>query len=898
MKRRRIYKKGKVDRRVKKEDLRGWDAREETILTTLASAAARATRAAGIERAVRRGARVVWGGAFLVGAAAYFFEQDAATVGRNAFAASLSCVITMVGVFLWSARKQKSRARDRRALALSAAKRLEKRFSEQNLNVVAAVDFCGENASNEKELSADSSALRNATVVAATRRFREFASTLDEAELNAALTGCPSERLRKIGKQGRLCALGALVNLAIWGISEFNEKWEGGRKTIDEIKWADCGNFVGQDGQNSGNRGNSATAEEERAGDGSEGTEAGGGEETALEAQETRGVEAISLLALETWISELAQNAEIAESLKAELERAVEGEASGTPVDATSFLQLTRELQTNLTRLGTGLVAQTRRLSEAARRERREVEERLGGIGCDGKMEGKEEERRKNKIGGIGENDGRKEKAQGIAGKEVAALLASLRLEKFETELRAAGGIGDAASLGLSRVLRSDSPKARQEVMLTAAARVGEWGAALRREETAARIFAESWRFDATSQHWRSLANRAAQENRTLLARFAGRLTAGVERTSENDEVLEEAKRRFNALWRETQASEKESVAIVKRLRERLQNEEAREFREFVAQDASRLADDVCLGDVKADGAVGGWLNDVATMGEKRWLEIAQSVEKNRFGYAAERFDEGDALWRGERPAFSRAKIATRTQEKNNDNELAVNGKIKRVEVDEEEKEETLNDAESGTTNEDRRFSALAALLTLGVDAKTGTMRNEQIVLKEDVAFLESGGKGELLSPRKEKTKEADAAEGEKNELIFKELNADNDATSSKRREEKGDKTSEKTAINDDKRLGWDASSNDGVESDVENGKRDGDNETGGENGENATGGASGGASEGEALELETSANKAFIGETPFEARRRFEETSAPKVLPEYAEKIRLYRRRIGKEQR
>ncbi|MBR2002579.1 MAG: hypothetical protein IJ991_00190, partial [Thermoguttaceae bacterium] len=75
--------------------------------------------------------------------------------------------------------------------------------------------------------------------------------------------------------------------------------------------------------------------------------------------------------------------------------------------------------------------------------------------------------------------------------------------------------------------------------------------------------------------------------------------------------------------------------------------------------------------------------------------------------------------------------------------------------------------------------------------------------------------------------------------------------------------------------------------------------EKGDKNGANANGVAGkGGEAEKVRKEAETEKNKAFMGELPFESRRRFEGTEAPEITPEYAEKIRLYRLRILEEKR
>ncbi|MBQ5788665.1 MAG: hypothetical protein IIW01_00115, partial [Thermoguttaceae bacterium] len=64
--------------------------------------------------------------------------------------------------------------------------------------------------------------------------------------------------------------------------------------------------------------------------------------------------------------------------------------------------------------------------------------------------------------------------------------------------------------------------------------------------------------------------------------------------------------------------------------------------------------------------------------------------------------------------------------------------------------------------------------------------------------------------------------------------------------------------------------------------------------------GASGGfeAKSKEQDKMEALDNRAFNAELPPEARRRFEGTNAPEMIPEYEEKIRIYRRRVVEERR
>lgn len=865
--------------------------------TTLADAMKRAAFASRVEGALRRGTFVLWAGGFLVGVAAYWGGQNA-SAGRGVAVVFLVFVAATVGVEILVAliRKivQKSSVRERRTLALTAAKRLEKRFPERAENFVAAVEFSVEENGND-ERRTDSGALRDATVVSATRRYAELVATLDAAELNAALIGSPNERLGKIGEKCWLCALAVLVNLAVWGISVRCEEGNDGQRTAISGEKNEQRRVLTRRSEENGKDSEIVENGEK------EGNNKIARDNAVDEREEARVCEAISLLDLETLISELAQNAEIAESLKEELERTVEeenkeSEKRETVDDAATFLLLARELRTNLTRPETGLIAQTRRLNEAARRERQGVEESLAVLS---------EVRKVGEISG----GGKIEKERQVSGKAVAVFLTSSRLTEFETLLTVSGGIGDTRSLGLSRLLRSDSASERRKATLEAAARVGEWRAALRREETAARILAESWRFDAASQRRRTLVRAALQENRALLSRFAGRLTPNVGATSENDESLNEAKRRFNALWNETRLVDKEIGAIFERLRERLQSAEAREFRDFIAKNVG-IAGDARFWSVEADVAVDAWLAGVAAQRETWWKKVAESVEMNRFGVAAEYGEKTVATLDDAASTFGLPESESEGEKR----EKKQVGKEINVEIkgfDGSVREErTENNGNARATG--HRFSALAALLTQGVDATITRRFEGRTWENEGKTATEPNGD---LTLSREKSEESATTEGvnedatlEKEETAIETASQswqdeERGASQSRQDEERGAPEEKEARGTDDATVGKERGSNvaavDGAESENQNERGTFGGET--ENGNDANAGAFAG-NVGEAEKnrdgAETSKKEAFTGELPTEARRRFEGTEAPEITPEYAEKIRLYRRRILKERR
>ena len=521
-------------------------------------------------------------------------------------------------------------------------------------------------------------------------------------------------------------------------------------------------------------------------------------------------------------------------------------------------------MKANLTRPRTGLVAQVNLLNELACRERLESEERWALLV---KKWREKSESTKKEGGGDGDKTGKTdEKAEAderadqprwatvkIDGKEVAVCLAASRWTRFKTDLTEPGGIGDIASLGLSRVLRCDSPAEREKMLTEAAARVEEWGAALRREETAARIFCESWRFDAASQRRRALLTLAFKENRTMLLTFAGRASwpGGA---AESDKTLDETKRRFNFLWNEAQMVENELVAIVERLRERLQDERARSFIAF-AEENGGVAVGAWLWSVEADKAVFASLCRMTSQIASRNAEVARNVENNWFGIAAERLEKTDVTsWRIESPLTDRS----------SETAVAAEG-----------------DEDAGARC---RFSALAALLTFGVDENETRQMKTQLNEIEEVALFDGGSDrlGESGTEANETAKDD-------------EPNAEIDATSSKEAGGKAGDSSEESktldgVVSSENIEGWETRNEELSGATV--------GETGNQEGANSDGGAWNERGKQDKQKQETIGGKAFSGELPDEARRRFEGTKTPEILPEYEEKIRRYRRRILDERR
>ena len=221
--------------------------------------------------------------------------------------------------------------------------------------------------------------------------------------------------------------------MAIWVSLVSWDKWSGKDRPILEPKSVSASHEIEKKERNEENEGNNENGVVEENVKNKE-------REGLRESEEGTAREEASLATLELLISELAQNAKIAESLKTELEQAAveenrTSERNGTPSDATRYLQLARELKANLERPATGLVAQTRRLSAATRRERRKIEARLEEIKDAGKNDG---------IGETSETDGGPAwNSRRISGKEVAVFWAAARLAELETILTSANGVGD-----------------------------------------------------------------------------------------------------------------------------------------------------------------------------------------------------------------------------------------------------------------------------------------------------------------------------------------------------------------------------------------------------------------------------------------------------------------------
>lgn len=841
----------------------GWNDKESASFSTLlADAMKRAASASQVERTTRWGTRVLWGGGVLVGALAWRFEQAATTVGGNV-AIVLSAAL---GVGFLSALKTKSETRGRRASALLAARRLEKRFPTQAGVWVAAVDF-SEEAANDPlgKTEATSAVLRAATVESARRGYAEITASLDEPEFFAVLTATSPERFRNKGKTRLFFALGILVNVAIWGSAvSWEKKRDDNPPNVCPLASENVSATL-KIGGNEQNKKNNEKKEKEAVRKENEKNDA---------FQETS-----SLVIWELLSSELAQNAEIAETLEAELERAAEEERGADEETATALLQLARELSANLARPATGLVAQTRRLGAAVERERQKIEARWAKIRRLNASATSEENRGIKEIGGTGGNSVGElpQSARRTTGREIAVFLASPLLTEWEAKLTATGGVGDWTALELSRVLRSESAAERRNALKNASTIVGEWGTTLRREETAARILSESWRFDAVSQQRTTLVKRLAQENRALLARFAGRLNVDFSASGETDEELEEAKRRFDALWQEASTAERECVEIVERLRERLQSESAQVFIEF-SRNADGVLKDAELWSVEADEAARRALDETASQNEERRAKIAKDVENNRFGRAAERLEN----------------VAPLEEETT----LVFDARSDDVSLDIKGGGDCFGEAADALDDDGllkkRRFSAFAALLTLGVDERTTRKIAKQITEKEEVALStktepnDGARKKNAATQEKNDGEETSRKDGgnEAGALSPKDLSGEEKRATGERR-----KTGENEASVEkpDDSLRVDGKNDD---------KSATDEETISETGAPSAVGAGGGTGEEEEGVAEVSEKQTFSVELPSEARRRFEGTNAPKILPEYEEKIRLYRRRILEERR
>ena len=139
-----------------------------------------------------------------------------------------------------------------------------------------------------------------------------------------------------------------------------------------------------------------------------------------------------------------------------------------------------------------------------------------------------------------------------------------------------------------------------------------------------------------------------------------------------------------------------------------MQGESTQEFIEF-AQRNEGVLKELGAWTGGADETVGRALDDITSQNEERWAKIAKDVENNRFGRAADRLENAVAsLGEGVPTTFD----ASESNDKGGILNVDIEG-IGGVE------DESAEKAEDDVGRERRRFSALAALLTLGVDERT-----------------------------------------------------------------------------------------------------------------------------------------------------------------------------------
>lgn len=858
---------------------------EPSLATTLADELTIASRAAERANAVRRGTRVLWAGVF-IGALGRCCGADASATGTFVLISLISAFSVVVAA-LW---KKRSSASETRSRALLAARRLERYFPEQAGVWVAAVDFCCD-AVREEEGSARTSAdLRNATITLATRRLATAASETSVADWRAALTGEKSELFRNLRKKNGVCVLSVLINLALWGSAivdevDVNEK----NRPTARAEVGETSDSVDKNKENCGNKGNKQEGESEI--ERNKGTL--DSEISASAVGDQAPWNGDVLTALEALISDLSQNADLAEFFKAELEDAVVAERTnaekkeGEEGEATQFLQLARELNANITRPATGILAQVRRLQTELRREETAIGERLE------KANGKGERRRK-------ENEEKR-----AAGVEIALFLLASRLNKFEAKIRVVETQEITSALGLSAVLRNASNAGRAETLEEAARRVDEWATMLRREATAAQILRESWLFDAMSRDWRAATEGAWEKNQILLARFAGRSLLSDVTSSDDSVSFDKAKARFVDAWSEARRLEKERFAIFERLLERLQNEEAKEFCESIGGEEGLAARVDLLGNADWDAAVFDATNVALAQIETRDAKIAEAVENNRFGIVAEELQNVEKK-RALEPTASIERIANKRAESA---EKTETGNVDRIndELSRDSKEAASvarNEEEGkGRDGKERRLAFLTARLTWGVDEETlynGVSQNVagKYVKANDKA-ADAGASPRRVNEKRRKSdwttrqeegKKAVPDEREKYVTSLEEAtrqNAEKKVASDAVNEENDYKYGEIRETQEQTKEKYAGSS---------------ESENGGEDGEKSSvGETNGDGKKGVSEELEggqVEENQAFSGELPLELRRRFEGTNAPEILPEYEEKIRLYRRRINSERR
>lgn len=827
----------------------------ERTLETLADAVDDATRGAAAEAAIRWSAVALWSAACVgvLFAVAVGGGLDRSTSVRIAW---FSC-----GCALFFGVAGAARAFRRRPSLFQAARRWERRFPEIAGILTAAVDFAREDAVD----ASTSAALRRATIETAARRLERTARTLDAAERRALLADVPVERFRKMGKTGVALALGVAGCLGVWGglrglgKTEREAKDPTARSETLAIERDGSGGSNedatnGENDENEKNGGNKENEEDKEDGENVK-NERNGEDENADFAVETDAE--ISVATLELLSGELARNVEIARTLETALENVASGRLPGdaaaneTPEEAaTSFLFLARELKTSFERPERGVWAQVRRLLAAARREKTRGLARLEEMKKEEKIEEVDESGKTGNLGEIG-----KERRN-----ETAAFLLTARLERWETNrLRNASGY-DAATSALNVVLRSDSETERTRAATAAARDVERWTDWLRREEAAIRILTESWRFDAAGKTVDAALAAVAEENRALLARFAGRSAFEPDANSGDLNEREFGKRRVAASLEAAKAATNEKIAIFERLRERLRSDEGAEFVAF-AEETAAIGNDER--EDAADRAARAAVDDWAARWEKKRNAVAENVVAERFGRAASALRE---------PVES-ARIVGKEKNENGEN--------------------------GESSAEETRFAALAFRLTFGDEPalRQATTENEETLAVSRVALektpsVESGAtarkNGEPDAETEPLEPSFDAPNGEENAsaVVSSEVaNADESASWS------GKTTGENDA---------DSGALNGVRNGDEAGETAGGGVGGALNGENASGvGTGGAAAENERGNgWEVVVDEAFSGELPSEARRRIDGADAPSVAPEYEEKTRLYRRRVANERR
>lgn len=878
---------------------------ESSLATTLAGELATALRAAGRASAAAWGTRALWGGVFL--------GALARSLGANANASETVALISLISAFIvgvaaWR-KKTGAAPTGTRARAMLAARRLERRFPEQTGVWSAGVDFCCEKEAENARTSAD---LRDATIRLAARRLAAVASETDVGNWRAILTEENGELFRNPRKKVVVCVLGVLINLALWGSSAVCDGCVNGKRGAvslagEEISANDARvDENRQSGESKEKKGNEEDKRTASVGENSGNNETGDVEiGAASPVDEQPLVDGDFLSALEVLISDLAQNAEIAEVLETELdnaavdERTNEEKNEGSDV-ATRFLFLARELNANLTRPKTGILAQVRRLEATLRREQTTILERLEKINKTngiGGIEGNVKIRGIEGISGIGDEK------NGLDGAEVALFLLTSRLKVFEAKICVAETQEIASTLGLSVVLRSDSAAERAKTLEAAARRAGEWATILRRETTAAQILRESWLFDATSQSWKEASETAWQKNQTLLARFAGRSPREVATFHVDDVAFEKAKERFVDAWRNARSLEKERFAIVERLMKRLQTEEAREFGESVGAKNDLGIDGNWVRNDEWDAAAWAAINDAASNNDKRDLRITEALENNRFGIVAEELQTQEKRLKIKTPTIEK----TISENEENDGERETVAGVVSDDKKEVKKEGRSGEKEIDERREERRRAFLAARLTFGVDGETLGQTELQNVVKQEVG-VNNSAVDESAAPRRasEKRKQSDLTARQEEETRIAETTEEgDDATSFESAKERtSDNDFTEGEVTDGKISGYggkEYAEKTREQTNEEAPSRVVDNESRSEGEANVAGSTSGGGS-GAVLEnavgTQVDENQSFNGELPPEVRRRFEGTRAPEITPEYAEKIRLYRRRIADERR